>query len=145
MNDYLVCDDTHMSSKKRSLSRHLAWPLTPSDLDDYLGDLRVTVKEIRFLSKVSETGVVMFARWIPSDRRYGHGVHPDYAGIHVDVLPVGHAERSLVRAAMATQGLPHLRSWVAEVPNRAQTWLLFPQTRAWRHVASNIILDDFTG
>ncbi|GAA3001206.1 hypothetical protein JCM13580A_17040 [Streptomyces drozdowiczii] len=122
-----------MSARNRRLPRHLAWPLTTTDISECLGPRMTRVRDLMFLSGHDSGPLVLGVTWLaPSRRNYGRGVHPDLVGFHIDVHPVAATERSATRAVLRAQVLPQLREWVMRAITADETWQLTDHAYYWR-------------
>jgi hypothetical protein len=124
-----------MSARNRRLPRHRAWPLSTTDVHEGLGDCASHVGELRFLTGQDSDTVVLSAVWTaPIPSNYGAGIHPDAAGIRVDIHTVDAGARAATRALLREQALPQLRAWVTRAITAHETWRLTWHGRYW-HVA----------
>ncbi|MFJ5848504.1 hypothetical protein [Streptomyces sp. NPDC092903] len=122
-----------MSARNRRLPRHLAWPLTTTDINECLGDFMTRVTDLRFLTGHDSGTIVLGAEWIaPIPRNYGRGTHPDTVGFGIDVHPVDAAERAAIRAVLRARALPRLHAWITEAAGADETWKSAPHRHLWR-------------
>ncbi|MEH0545029.1 hypothetical protein QA802_18645 [Streptomyces sp. B21-105] len=121
-----------MSARNRRLPRHRAWPLTTTDVDEGIGDCLAHVGQLRFLTGPDSGTIVLGAVWTaPIPSNYGAGIHPDAAGIGIDVHPVDAGARAATRALLREQALPQLRAWVMRAITADETWQLTRHGRYW--------------
>ncbi|WP_329029188.1 hypothetical protein [Streptomyces sp. NBC_01423] len=122
-----------MSARNRRLPRHLAWPLTSTDISECLGPRMTRVKDLAFLSGHDSGTIVLGVTWLaPNPQNYGRGVHPDMVGLHIGVHPVDATERAATRAVLRAQVLPQLREWVTRAIAADETWQLTDHEYYWR-------------
>jgi hypothetical protein len=130
------CHARRVPARNRRLPRHLAWPLTSTDLVEVLGDQYASVTWLRFMENSAEN--VLAVEWVP-DRRFNYG-HGSFPSLRVDVHAVKAAERRSVRAALRAQALPELRDWIEHAVGAPPTWQEARHYRYWTWTG-----DCFTG
>jgi hypothetical protein len=122
-----------MSARNRRLARHLAWPLTTTDINECLGPHMTHVRDLQFLTGHGSATIVLGAQWVaPLSRTYGRGIHPDSVGIFIDIHPVDATARAAARAVLRTRALPQLHEWVTRAIAADETWRLTPHRHYWR-------------
>ncbi|WP_329136421.1 hypothetical protein OG552_24660 [Streptomyces sp. NBC_01476] len=122
-----------MPARERRLPRHLAWPLTATDVRACLGPLMAQVTELRFLAGPGAGTLVLRAEWIaPDPFNHGRGTHPETVGFRIDVLPVEAAGRAAARAVLQARALPQLHAWVTEALAADETWRTARHHHCWR-------------
>ncbi|WP_327269586.1 hypothetical protein OG233_21690 [Streptomyces sp. NBC_01218] len=132
-----------MSARNRRLTRGLARPLTPTDIDGCLGPEMRRVNDLRFLTGYDSGSIVLGAAWVaPEPRNYGRGIHPDAVGIRLDVHPVDATERAAVRAALRAHALPQLHAWIMRAIAADKTWRLTPHQYHWRFADGHLTHGD---
>ncbi len=128
-----------MSARNRRLPRHLAWPLTATDVHDALGHLTDELRTVRFLTGLgadrSEPPVVLGVTWLaPRPGNHGGGVHPDSVGFHIDLWPVGSSDRGSARTLLRVHALPQLHEWITRARRADDTWRRTTHRHSW-HLA----------
>ncbi|MEU1535050.1 hypothetical protein [Streptomyces fagopyri] len=122
-----------MSARNRRLPRHLAWPLTTTDINACLGPFMSRVTALRFLMGHDSRPIVLGAEWIaPIPHNYGRSMHPDMVGFRIDVHPVDAAERAATRAVLRAHALPQLHEWITQAIAADETWQSTPHQHHWR-------------
>lgn len=121
-----------MSARNRRLPRDRAWPLTATDITEFLGTAMAHVTDLEFLTGHDSGTIVLGAAWVaPHPRNYGRGVHPDTVGVRIDVHPVAAAERAATRALLRAEALPQLLTWIEQTTTADETWRLTPHQHHW--------------
>ena len=116
-----------MSARNRRLPRHRAWPLTTTDINEYLGSYMSRVTDLRFLTGHGSGTIILGAAWVaPNPRNYGRAIHPDTLGFRIDVLPVNATDRAATRAVLRAHALPQLHEWITQAIDADETWRSMP-------------------
>ncbi|MFE2012626.1 hypothetical protein [Streptomyces sp. NPDC059491] len=112
-------------------------------MKEALGETFAQVGEVRLLRGNSGEGYALEVAWVaPQPFRYGRGVHPDAAGIRVDIIPVATTLRGDIRSVLRAQALPQLRDWIERALVAPETWQLSDHRRSWAVADGSLTFHD---
>jgi hypothetical protein len=124
-----------MPARNRNLPRHLAWPLTTTDIGGALGPRMAHVSKLWFRAEPTADGTLLRVEWVPATvSNYGMGSSkPAYMlGLQIRVSPLKAVDRAAARAVLRQVALPELDTWICHALQASESWLQVRHDRCWQ-------------
>jgi hypothetical protein len=123
-----------MPARNRRLPRHLAWPLTTTDMGAALGPRMAHVSAAWFRARPSDDGTLLRVEWVPAlVSNYGIGRKPAHMlGLQITVYPLTALDRAAARVVLQQGALPELDTWICAALQASESWLQAWHNRRWQ-------------
>ena len=113
-------------TRRKSLDRGWAWPLTTADVRDGLGDLFDAVS-LRWEDFNKRSDYVAWVTWMPELSRYD----PDQNSATIRLTPVRSDETDVIGDFLRAQILPELADWLQDAFEHEDSWQALIHSKHW--------------